>query len=144
MACRTCRIVQHRHVSLNMYSHWHNMMTVDHVPYISIFILHYSQYHNVMWCNSSYSLPFLWSGDGRYSVKCEVSGGDDTQVNEGFIVSRLHGCLYLHAHVSKWHHFHFFVLICRILTSRGPFASHIKQKFSVSVSLRQCISITKP
>jgi len=29
-----------------------------------------------------------YTGDGRYSVKCEVSGGDDTQVNEGFIVSR--------------------------------------------------------
>ena len=25
---------------------------------------------------------------GRYSVKCQVSGGDDTQVNEGFIINR--------------------------------------------------------
>ena len=28
------------------------------------------------------------TGSGRYSVKCEVTGGDDTQVNEGFIVDR--------------------------------------------------------
>jgi len=29
-----------------------------------------------------------YTGTGRYSVKCEVSGGDDTQINEGFIVER--------------------------------------------------------
>jgi len=29
-----------------------------------------------------------YTGTGRYSVKCEVSGGDGTQINEGFIVDR--------------------------------------------------------
>ena len=28
-------------------------------------------------------------GKGRYSVKCQVEGNDDTQINEGFIVDRL-------------------------------------------------------
>lgn len=28
------------------------------------------------------------TGTGRYSVKCEVVGDDDTQINEGFITSR--------------------------------------------------------
>ena len=27
-------------------------------------------------------------GKGRYSVKCQVEGNDDTQINEGFIVDR--------------------------------------------------------
>lgn len=28
------------------------------------------------------------AGVGRYSVKCEVVGNDDTEINEGFIISR--------------------------------------------------------
>ena len=36
----------------------------------------------------TWSFTLLPLGTGRYSVKCEVSGGDDTQINEGFIVER--------------------------------------------------------
>ena len=33
-------------------------------------------------------IEIISAGVGRYSVKCQVSGGDDTQVNEGFIINR--------------------------------------------------------
>ena len=30
----------------------------------------------------------LTTGKGRYSVKCQVIGDEDSQINEGFIISR--------------------------------------------------------
>ena len=30
----------------------------------------------------------LLPGKGRYSVKCQVIGDEDSQINEGFIISR--------------------------------------------------------
>ena len=35
-----------------------------------------------------FTLKFISKGEGRYSVKCEVVGNDDTEINEGFIITR--------------------------------------------------------